>query len=326
MAAHTPAFTVKASPVFCLRAGESIDTVIPRVLVALLDQAIDGLQHPGRHRREAIHAVRTAIKNVRALLRLIRPVIGDRIFRRENLRVKSAAQTLAPMRDMAVGLQTLRTFASQGGNQKRRRHFLIVVANYAKWAKARQPASEARIRDASIRSLRASRERLSKLRLPSDDWQLIEPGLEKIYRACRRRMRCAFTDGGNAAFHRCRIRLKNLYFALQFLQTAWPTRLRPLVAGLKKVQQQIGKDHDLAVLESTLQSMPRGHDSDVSIQRALRYLKRRGRKLRRDCRPLVERLLKEKPRSFMRKFARHWATWRTINRKSRHSSTPLEDS
>jgi CHAD domain-containing protein len=291
----------------------------------LLNQAIAHLQHPGRNSGKAIHAVRTRIKNVRAILRLIRPVIGERFFQRENRRLKKAAQTLAPMRDMSVGLRTLKRLAGHEGSKDRRRDFLIVLMNYDKWAKTERPASERKVRNTSLSALKASQQHLGKLRLPSDDWLLIEPGLEKIYRACRRRMQCAFVGAGDAAFHQWRIRLKNLYFVLQFLHTAWPARLRPLVAGLQKVQQQIGKDHDLAVLVTTLPSLPRGNGSDLSTHRVQRYLKRRSRKLRRDCRPLAERLLEEKPRSFVRKFARHWATWRTSNSKSNHCGAPSEN-
>jgi CHAD domain-containing protein len=47
------------------------------------------------------------IKRLRALLRLIRPVISERVFARENRRLRKAAWRLSLARDSDVARQTL---------------------------------------------------------------------------------------------------------------------------------------------------------------------------------------------------------------------------
>jgi CHAD domain-containing protein len=60
-------------------------------------------------------------------------------------------------------------------------------------------------------------------------------------------MRDAIELGEDSAFHRWRIRAKNLYYELEFLESVWPKRLHRLVSRLSKLQDEIGLEHDAAV-------------------------------------------------------------------------------
>ncbi len=292
-----------------LRADEPVSAGIRRFCDTLLQDAIRHIEHPSRDREEDIHAVRTDIKQVRAILRLIQPVIGDRIFRRENRRLRKTAQLLAPMRDAAIGLQTIRRLAKKTEGAQKRSDLSTVETHFARRLESVRVASQEKVMCAAVRALEADRQHLHRLRFAADDWSAIEPGLEKVYRACRRRMRRAFAQGEDDSFHRWRIRVKNLYYELQFLLPVWPERLGPMVARLKKVQEQIGDDHDLTVLKAALQKAPHHFGGALTIKSVLRQLKKRSRKLRRTCRPVAEKLLQEKPRRFVLRFQRHLEIW-----------------
>jgi CHAD domain-containing protein len=122
-------------------------------------------------------------------------------------------------------------------------------------------------------------------------------------------MKRAFARGEDDSFHRWRIRVKNLYYELQFLLPVWPKRLRPMTAQLKKVQEQIGDDHDLTVLKEVLQKAPRRFGGVAAIEPVLRRLQKSSRKLRRAGQPLAAEIFAEKPRHFSRQLDRHWAKW-----------------
>ena len=53
-------------------------------------------------------------------------------------------------------------------------------------------------------------------------------------------MERALGQGDDEAFHKWRMRVKNFYYELQLLQSVWPARLNKMVAGLGKLQDDIG--------------------------------------------------------------------------------------
>jgi len=94
--------------------------------------------------------------------------------------------------------------------------------------------------------------------------------------------------------------LKNLYYELQFLMPLLRKRMRSQVARLRKVQELIGDDHDIAVLKAVLQSTPERFGGGPAVKRVVRRLEERSRRLRRASQPLAKKILKEQPRRFLR--------------------------
>lgn len=297
------------TPDAALRAGETAAVGVRRIIDALLGQAIARIRHPSRDRAEDIHVVRTTIKRLRAILRMIRPVIGDAAFQRQNAPWKKAARRLGVARDLTVGGQWLERLSNAASSKSSLRAFSLVQDGYGKRLTPLPP----RRRDQAMRAvaaiLQASRLHFRRLHLEADDWAIIGPGLEKVYRHCHRRWKKAMAKGGDEAFHRWRIRVKNLQYELQTLLAVWPKRLARMLRQLKVLQDRIGSDHDLTVLRVTLQAEPDQFGGKTAVKIVLRDLQKRSRKLRRATRPLGARLFDEKPGDFIRGFEQHWTKW-----------------
>ncbi|HKN40971.1 MAG TPA: CHAD domain-containing protein [Acidimicrobiia bacterium] len=71
-----------------------------KIVAALTGQA-------GLDPDEAAHDARKRAKKLRALLRLVRPELGDDVYRRENRALRDAARRLSPVRDAWVLVETL---------------------------------------------------------------------------------------------------------------------------------------------------------------------------------------------------------------------------
>jgi CHAD domain-containing protein len=130
-----------------------------------------------------------------------------------------------------------------------------------------------------------------------------------VYGQGRKRMRAAFVDGGDTAFHKWRIRVKNLYYALQLLEPVWPKRLGKMIARLRKLQEKIGDDHDLTMVKALLEKTPEAFGGAQNVARLIDRLNKRSKKLRRPSKPLGKEIFPEKPRRFTRKLGRHWDEW-----------------
>src|SRR5262245_20721497 len=53
------------------------------------------------------HEARRLLKKARAVLRLLRPWLGDKVYRRENVVLRDAAREISPLRDAKVQIDLL---------------------------------------------------------------------------------------------------------------------------------------------------------------------------------------------------------------------------
>ena len=79
-----------------------------RVARGRIDHALDELRGKSDStREEAVHEARKDMKKLRALLRLVRGELGDRVYAAENACFRDTARELSGVRDADVMLATL---------------------------------------------------------------------------------------------------------------------------------------------------------------------------------------------------------------------------
>lgn len=286
-----------------LRPGEPVGAAWRRVVALLFRRALQRLRHPSTDPVEDLHAARVAIKHLRALLRMVRPVLTDPIHRREDRRLATAAQHLSELRDADVGRHLLTTFGGETHDLAERIAFENVCASYDRAMAHRHAPRRAALVRSAIHGLENSRRALGERRLALDDWTAFAPGLEAIYRSCRRRVKKALRRGEDRDFHRWRMRLKNLLHVLQFLLPLQPRKLDQRTHQLADLHHRIGTDHDLAVLGAALRKTG-AHTA--SLRLVLQRVNRERRCARLGLEELASRALGEKPRAFLRGIRRGW--------------------
>ena len=158
--------------------------------------------------------------------------------------------------------------------------------------------------------LKETRRSLRAIRFSEREWRVIEPGLRSVYRECRKRMRKAFKQGDDKAFHKWRIRVKNLFYDLQILQPVWPGHLKKMLARLGQLQDEIGVDHDLIVLKRSLRKAPDAFGGTEVIEPVIDPLDEQSRKIRRELEPLGKSVFNQTSRRFVRELGQHWVEWR----------------
>jgi len=286
-----------------LRGRESLQDGLVRVVDKLIESLPEQSEKSASDRGDEIHSFRTTIKRLRALLRLIRPATGEPFFRRENDRLRNAARSLSMARDADVARTTL----SEMPVSEETEHSAIAAALSGL---EQQPAVEPDLNQVVERVRRAlgqTQRNLHRLDLTGTEREVIEAGLHEVYRQSRKRMHVAFENGQDEAFHRWRIRVKNLYYELQFLQPVWPQRLGKMVSRLAQLQDKIGLDHDVAVLKALLRKTPDAFGGTEKVEVLLKRLDKKSRELRGAAKPLGRRVLEETPGRFVRKMGQRWS-------------------
>jgi len=293
-------------PDVCLRTDEPLGIGVLRVAGSLIDSITVSGQDPEQEAGEYIHDVRTTIKRLRALLRLIRPVVGETFFNRENTRLRMAGQRLAVVRDTEVARETLKNLSVSGKPEKE----AVAAALAGLERKAESGSDLEKALSDTKEDLKETRRNLEQLRLVKGEWEVVGTGLQDVYRQSRKRMNTALQDRGDEAFHKWRIRVKSLFYELELLEPVWPKRMDKMTARLSKLQDKIGLDHDIAVLKAFLRKTPDKFGGTEAVDRVIRRLEGKSQKLRSAAEPLGEKIFAEKPRQFVRKLGRHWSNWK----------------
>lgn len=283
-----------------LQRSESLRSGLLRAVDVLTD-SVTGTQtdQPGIS-EEDIHQIRTTIKKLRALLRLIRPAVEPALFDRENERLRTAAGLLSFARDTEVARGTLKTLPVSDEIDKDAVQSVLSGLE----SRAKIPTDLDATLGEVRRRVEQTRRNLHRLSLRGSERAILETGLRAVYRQGRKRMKVAIAQGRDDAFHRWRIRAKNLYYELQFLESVWPRRLHRLVSQLTQLQDEIGLDHDAAVLREWLNKMPENFGGREKVERVVRCLDNQTRELRKTAIPLGQKIWSQKPRRFARRVVR----------------------
>ena len=256
--------------------------------------------------------MRKSLKKIRAVLRLVRPVMGEKYYRRENTCFRDAARPLTEVRDARILIETL---------DKLVEHFQEHIAgrSFADVRKALQDnlrAVRKRVLDEHnafavvAEAVSQARERVKGWTDVPDKWSSVGAGLQDTCRKARAAFRDAAADPSAAKLHEWRKQGKYLRYQLEVLRPLWPERMGELATEADLMGDLLGDDHDLAVLRLVLTGDPRPVADEGEREALLALIDRRRAELEQESLLLGERFFEDRPRELARRLKGYWKTWR----------------
>jgi CHAD domain-containing protein len=292
---------------FELALSEPLPAVLRRVAADRLTEALAATD-PGLS-DAAVHSARKRLKELRALLRLLRGPLPRATRRRQNATYRDAARPLSSLRDSAVLLEALDDLLAARPDDLPPKSLAPLRAaltrdRRAALRAARESDALPRLRSTLTASLRDP----ARWPLPNDDdFATLSPGLLRTYRQGRRAMKAALADPTDDHLHEWRKRAKDLRYHLELLIPLNAPKIKPLATLAKDLTDLLGTDHDLAVLQSLLitthaTTLPQPTHSALQS-----LLAKRRRSLQRQTRNLARRLYAHKPKPFVGRLESWWA-------------------
>jgi CHAD domain-containing protein len=286
---------------FRFKLGEPFDEGSRRIAVEQIERAQSSL-HDKRDEALSVHETRKSLKRLRALLRLIRPAMGENAFKAENGQLRAIGLSLSGARDRHVLLETVdklersARFGRKGVAEALRQSIAAVNGEGTPFG-TRQPLAR----------LAEAKKRLIGLQISGAGFDVVGPGLERSYRRARRAFEEAYRDPSDEAFHEWRKGAQAHWRQMTLLSRAWPDYLGARAAEARHLSQLLGDDHDLAVLFAFIQSDAadglRGELAAL-IERAARL---RQAELRETAKPCGERLFADTPKRLRRNIEVYWS-------------------
>ena len=292
-----------------LHEGEFIPDGIRRIARGQLDEAHEGLDRASdRKIGDAVHETRKSLKRLRASVRVARAPLGDDRYRRENADFREAGRLLSGVRDSKVLIDTLDALNERAADEISPE---ATAALRARLDDEHQQALESLrgdrvVVETVLAKLKSARRRTARWIFEADDFDALTPGIERIYRRGRKRMRAAVDEPSTENLHEWRKRVKDFWHATQIVRPASPKRLKKLGKRTHDLSDLLGDDHDLAVLRDYVEQHPACFEDDEARLALEALIDRRRQALQEQAFQLAKGIFKQPPKRFARTLERGW--------------------
>jgi CHAD domain-containing protein len=293
---------------FRIRNGDHLAKEVRRIARKQVEGALAVLREGDHADPETVHELRKHCKKLRALLRLVRPALGD-AYAVENAHFRDMAQWLSPLRDAHIAVVAYDALLDRYRGEVHWRQFATVRRRLVQAeGRCTSDSSDLEDRYGQVRAeMEAARHRI-------DDWSITDLGVEtwrdgfvRTYRRARKAMSAAYDDPTPENFHEWRKAVKYHGYHVDLLRSLWDAQLRARGETVDRLSDLLGWYHDGVVLASALTDQGDGYGSAIGVLR--RLVDRRRDELEVLARPTGMRLFAEKPRRMGARHARYWSAW-----------------
>ncbi|MBB4003469.1 MAG: CHAD domain-containing protein [Aurantimonas endophytica] len=261
-------------------------------------------------RHEAVHDVRKRLKKLRGLIRLVRDA-RPKFYAEENARFRDMARALSGVRDRAALVESLDALQAHYQDEMAIEAFEPIRQHLIAQRDAAAGADLAPAIEATLRSLAEARSRLDafavgKKNKAGNAAAIVASGFARIAGQARDEIRQARKTGDAAVFHDLRKRAKYHSMHLRLLGPLWPEAMAPLEEAAKGLGEDLGLDHDYAVLRAEMEAAPEAFGSRDGQAVVLTLMERRQAELRQASLDAAQRLFAEDASAAEQRISRLW--------------------
>jgi CHAD domain-containing protein len=244
---------------------------------------------------ESVHAARKGIKKVRSSLRLARPALKKKVYRREQAVFRKAGQALAGKRDAEVLLDTLKKLQQE---EPEAINGALTTLEQQLHARHKGAGDSLKPQYASKEAVILARRRAKDWPLEKVQWADLCNGLRRTYERGREAFGEAERQRTPENLHAWRKRVKDLAHQLHIIEPACPHFLSRLAQESKLLGEILGDDHDLALLTAEIKLAKLAKEPAQALSKIITLKQLR---LQHTAFELGRRLYQEMPRDFCRR-------------------------
>jgi len=245
---------------------------------------------------ERVHSARKSLKRARSGLQLFLAAMDPQAFERENQRLRRAAIQLASVRDDKVLIDTIQRLLEDERHPRRRALLQrtkerLRTERLAHWRALQRAGTLHHIE----RALNEASRRLEGRPPPAADPEKLAQAVRRLFRKSRRALAASAKKPSDGRLHEARKKVKHLAHAVEILAgRAEAKALKRALRRMEKMGEQLGEDHDLAVLEAKLGALNAPSQPARKLRKTIR--KRRA-KLQKKALKRARRVFRKKTKS-----------------------------
>lgn len=293
-----------------LKKDQRLDEAIKNAAIDQVNKAVDALQN-NEDKAKAIHYARKRMKEVRAILRLVRDKLKKSIYQKENIFFRDIARKMADLRDYEVFIETLKELKEYTSNT----HLKGAVNKVVQHAQPEYEnqtnilLNQENILQTVSDKLTEAKEHINNWPIKGNKFSLIRSGLYRVYDRGYKAYKTAYKAPSIENFHEFRKRVKYLWYQIEFLENAWNSVLKPLRKEISKLSDITGKDHDYGMLMIQLEKSD-FNITDNQKKQIIDLAQAQRVQLQKEAKPLGRKIYVDKPKTFIKRMEQYWKIWR----------------
>ena len=247
----------------------------------------------------SVHEARKRVKKVRAVLEVIERSGGD-VPGKDRKRLEGAGRKLSALRDGAAIIGTFDRVRRRYPKRLPEHTYGILRRGLVRAhdLRERRARRDGVVSDAA-RKLEKTRKGATRWTVPAFELSQLIDVAAGAYGRSRKAMKHARETGQSATLHEWRKRVKMLWYQLRLVKPL-TTGVAPLVADLKRLETELGEDHNLVVLGATLRSCRDVRSMGGEVRQIEQLALGMRQPLRKRAFALGRRLFRRKRRAFDR--------------------------
>jgi len=230
-----------------LQPKAAIGPALRAIAGRILAQAHTAIVDPERSNQDAVHDFRRAMKEWRALMRLLAPFIPDAARWRHEAR--DHARSLAHARDSQSALNAFDDLLKKGMVLSERSTATVRDRIEALRGSEEQAVLTPVLRDAIVAWLDAAAASVELWPLDPFDFSSIAGQLTVGYRSARRHIPSDWTLASAEDLHVLRQRVVDLRYQMALIEPLWPRFGRMWTEEAERLRDRLGRCQDLEVLK-----------------------------------------------------------------------------
>lgn len=295
-----------------IKPHKSATREILRVACERLEKAQKALLLPPEDRAKGIHQARKRIKEVRALVRLVREPLGEQ-YQPENRRFRDINRRLSAVRDAGALVESWDVLAglmpehfNTEGTQAVRKRLVLRAQDGG------QTVGELHgILGEALGDLAAAQEAVSDWPLAGKGFALYRGGLRRSFSGGRKALAAAFELASDERLHDWRKQVKDHWYHTLLLRALWPDAFEVRANMLKQLSELLGQDQDLGMLQRLMEQEPVLFGSENQQEEIRARTGERRAWLQREAFLLGRRLYAEPAAAMAKRWERYWNIART---------------
>jgi CHAD domain-containing protein len=196
----------------------------------------------------SVHRIRISVKKMRALLRLIRDQMGDKLYHKQTEAWSAVATSVAPLRNLEIQLKTLCKVCRHNSRRVSSEEFANLWRSLLKEREkhlAEAVASKKQLK----RKLRSALHGIKSWPLKGLKGRDLRLGINKSYHRFMKAYEKAKSLPTVGNLHVWRKRTKDLTYQLEMIKRLGAKPAGKLLGKLMRLGKALGDDHDLALLK-----------------------------------------------------------------------------
>jgi CHAD domain-containing protein len=295
---------------FQFKVNRSTAKNVRRLARKQMDLALEALESPNRE--EAVHEVRRRLKKLRALLGLVRPGLDGKTYRQEKDCLRDAGRLLREVRDAQALIGALDKLTARFAEEVPLQPFMDVHEGLQAHQQIvfGQTLEEENALEKVAEALHAARRRLKHWRPGRRGWSVLGAGLKQCFKRAAQAFTTASAEPTVENLHECRKQAKRLWNQLRLLRPINPEKVQELADQAKALTDNLGDDHDLALLHQILAEDGAAFGNRTGVRKVASLIVQRRTELQRAALEVGGPLFQEKPRKWVKRLGSYWVAWR----------------